>query len=372
MGFRFRKTVKMGPVNLNFSKSGIGTSIGGKGFRVGVNSKGKSYTSASIPGTGISYTSYGKSSPKNKSYVTPSLHYTTLGKQFYNPNNLSSTYFELPVEYTQMTGQNGCLSTVLFLGAIVLCFTITPIGLIALVGFFFYQYRIAKIPQNVRNNTLKQAQKSFANYKYIDVIAKLLPVNFTNPDDFAICHLIGLSNYNLGKYKDAIEYLETAHRSNTSDLRTLFFIGNSHYLLKTEDDINKSILNFEKFLEIDPKNEHVKFCIAKNLFDVKEYESAIFYLQGINESSSNYLKSINTIAACFFESAQYELAIESLKKAPLLKRNLDEDLKVTHYMLGKTYDKLGDKQSAIKHLNRIYAQDISYEDVSERIKSLNA
>lgn len=33
MGFRFRKSVNLGPLRVNFSKSGVGYSVGGKGFR---------------------------------------------------------------------------------------------------------------------------------------------------------------------------------------------------------------------------------------------------------------------------------------------------------------------------------------------------
>jgi hypothetical protein len=38
-----RKSVKFGPCRVNLSKSGVGTSFGVKGLRVGVNSKGKTY-----------------------------------------------------------------------------------------------------------------------------------------------------------------------------------------------------------------------------------------------------------------------------------------------------------------------------------------
>lgn len=55
MGFRFRKSVNFGPFRLNFSKSGVGYSVGGKGFRVTKTATGKTRTTASIPGTGISY-----------------------------------------------------------------------------------------------------------------------------------------------------------------------------------------------------------------------------------------------------------------------------------------------------------------------------
>lgn len=50
MGFSFRKSVKIGPVRLNASKSGLGVSVGVKGARIGVNSKGKVYGSAGANG----------------------------------------------------------------------------------------------------------------------------------------------------------------------------------------------------------------------------------------------------------------------------------------------------------------------------------
>lgn len=55
MGFRFKKSIKAGPVRVNFSKSGVGYSVGGKGFRVTKNANGGVRTTTSIPGTGISY-----------------------------------------------------------------------------------------------------------------------------------------------------------------------------------------------------------------------------------------------------------------------------------------------------------------------------
>jgi hypothetical protein len=53
MGWNFRRSVKLGPLRINASKSGIGYSIGDRGFRIGKDAKGRSYTAASIPGTGI-------------------------------------------------------------------------------------------------------------------------------------------------------------------------------------------------------------------------------------------------------------------------------------------------------------------------------
>lgn len=55
MGFSFRKTVKLGPVNVTLSTGGISTSIGGKGIRVTHRADGANQVTASIPGTGLKY-----------------------------------------------------------------------------------------------------------------------------------------------------------------------------------------------------------------------------------------------------------------------------------------------------------------------------
>lgn len=71
MGFRFRKSVKAGPFRINFSKSGIGYSFGGKGFRVTKKAGGGTRTTASIPGTGISYVKDHGSGKKKASGSAP-------------------------------------------------------------------------------------------------------------------------------------------------------------------------------------------------------------------------------------------------------------------------------------------------------------
>lgn len=58
MGLRYRKSINLGGgVRINLSKSGVGYSFGGKGYRVTKTAKGTTRRTASIPGTGISYVS---------------------------------------------------------------------------------------------------------------------------------------------------------------------------------------------------------------------------------------------------------------------------------------------------------------------------
>jgi hypothetical protein len=49
MGWTFRRRIKLGPINLNFSRSGIGLSAGAGPFRSGVDAKGRHYTNVRGP-----------------------------------------------------------------------------------------------------------------------------------------------------------------------------------------------------------------------------------------------------------------------------------------------------------------------------------
>lgn len=71
MGIRFRKSKNIGPFRFTLSKSGISTSVGVKGFRVTKTASGRVRTTASIPGTGISYI---KETSANKQKQTPKNH----------------------------------------------------------------------------------------------------------------------------------------------------------------------------------------------------------------------------------------------------------------------------------------------------------
>ena len=76
MGMRFRKSIKLGGgTKLNLSKSGVGISTGVKGFRVSKNTSGRSRVTASLPGTGLSYTKeYGSSGSSGNSQSAPTHH----------------------------------------------------------------------------------------------------------------------------------------------------------------------------------------------------------------------------------------------------------------------------------------------------------
>ena len=53
MAWRFRRSTKIGPFRFTATKRGFATSVGVRGARIGVNSKGQVRATGGIPGTGI-------------------------------------------------------------------------------------------------------------------------------------------------------------------------------------------------------------------------------------------------------------------------------------------------------------------------------
>jgi hypothetical protein len=96
MAWYLRKSVRLGPVRFNLSKSGIGTSIGVKGFRVGVRPNGKSYIHAG--GYGLYYRQE-LGGGEGDGRTNPQIH----------PQTPSPTYVEPPkpgtIEYTTASSQ---------------------------------------------------------------------------------------------------------------------------------------------------------------------------------------------------------------------------------------------------------------------------
>ena len=104
MGFRFRKSIKIGGgFRINLSKSGIGYSWGIKGLRLTKTAKGKNRATASIYGTGISFsTETGKKqvnfhSPAESSSQTNDVDYSNYDKI----ENINTRFSKdlLPKEY---------------------------------------------------------------------------------------------------------------------------------------------------------------------------------------------------------------------------------------------------------------------------------
>lgn len=93
MGLRFRKSISLCKgVRLNFGKTGASISVGGKGYRKTINTKGQVTTSVGIPGTGIYYTDT-KSLKNDKSSRSSSSRNSNYTQDYSQSNNMDDAMY---------------------------------------------------------------------------------------------------------------------------------------------------------------------------------------------------------------------------------------------------------------------------------------
>ena len=154
MGFRFRKGINLGKgFRINLSKSGIGYSIGGKGFRYTKKANGGYRETYSIPGTGLSWIKeHGKSKNSNQSLQEDnnvennSVNENEIDKQYlYSIENNISTSADIRYEAFLQAIRNFIKLNYLFSFIVILLFIVFIISLnttIDTVNIAYFHYFI--------------------------------------------------------------------------------------------------------------------------------------------------------------------------------------------------------------------------------------
>ena len=108
-----------------------------------------------------------------------------------------------------------------------------------------------------------------------------------------------------------------------------------------------------------------------NLLDeaIGEFQKA-YQLAERAKSYSNYVRCCTLLAHCFLEKNLPPLAVrwlENALKAPGLEQ---EDILALRYEIGAAHEMAGDKKAALGSFMDVYAHNIDYRDVAERIRDL--
>ncbi|SET16180.1 Protein of unknown function [Natronincola peptidivorans] len=338
MGLRFRKSVNLGKgIRLNISKSGLGVSSGVKGLRMGVGPRGIR-TTASIPGTGISYVKEKSLKQSKSSKEKRRLEVTS--KDLYSP------YMPQEVPHTLRSKQYHLQSLLGLIGigfifASFKSLSFLIIGLLCIYGKGAWRKKTDFAAKNYQD-----AVNYFKTKKYeacIEAIDHVLSHPNASQDlslTKAECCL------ELGKLEKAYTiYKDFFHRLDTNSLSSLYYWPPKATTIAMA--VEKGDYDFAlKLLETLPEEieEHINFPLWKN------------YYKGL----------------CFIGKHQYEIAVEAFKNAIGRKRRMEEPYIDCHYYLGVAYAKLGKMSLAQQRFQRVYSANTSYKDIAAIITALEA
>lgn len=368
MSFRFRRTLKISPgVRLNFSKSGISTTVGRRGAGVTMGKRG-TYANTGIPGTGMSYRTRvdgGKSSSRRTAaYSTTS-------------NQTSVNYFKDSLKSVKsiFDALSGWLWKIGIISFFILLFVNTD--LIALSGLFItggvvaWIYASSTEPGKARR-FIQRAEKYVKADEHEKGLECIIMANELNPTSVIKDDIIELSSF-LEKYDLLIRYLEVREGKDMDDY---LLLGHSHLAI---GDFDKTVEYFELIADQVEESanttmkESFYFKYGAALAKSGREKKGIEYLQKVNEGSEDYyVQAIKFIGACFCSLKMYDLAIEKL--GPYIrsrKLNNIDHLEIA-YFLGVACLRVGDKKRAKTWLNKVYAQDASFKDIDKLLGELAA
>jgi len=99
-------------------------------------------------------------------------------------------------------------------------------------------------------------------------------------------------------------------------------------------------------------------------------EEAISSFQQALRASADHLPTYEVMGQTFIEMGQPEAAVRSLQRALEITAGVEDEFVGIYYYLARAFEALARKDSAIEYYDRVFALDINFADVTERLREL--
>jgi len=118
-----------------------------------------------------------------------------------------------------------------------------------------------------------------------------------------------------------------------------------------------------------PNDLGFKFEYGRLLFEQGKLDEAIGQFQQAQRNPQRRIDALYLMGRCFKAKGQYDIAAAQLQKAEEELPTMDSQKMAILYELGETLEAQGDMEQALSHFKQIYAVDIGYKDVAEKIEA---
>ena len=117
-----------------------------------------------------------------------------------------------------------------------------------------------------------------------------------------------------------------------------------------------------------PNDLQFKYEFGELLYARERYTDAIQQFQLAQRNPQRRVRALFYLGLCFAHKDQYDIAIEQLQKAVSELTLMDDTKKDVLYELGVVHEKAGHRDEAAACFKDIYAADIGYRDVAEKVE----
>jgi tetratricopeptide (TPR) repeat protein len=139
-----------------------------------------------------------------------------------------------------------------------------------------------------------------------------------------------------------------------------------------EADFAKMLSQFkEKVTEnLDSSDVRAHYDLGTAYKEMGLLDEAISSFQAALRASADHLPTYEVMGQTFIEMGKPEAAVRSLERAVESANTVEDELVGIYYYLGRAYEALDNKTSAVEFYDRVFALDINFADVTERLREL--
>jgi tetratricopeptide (TPR) repeat protein len=119
-----------------------------------------------------------------------------------------------------------------------------------------------------------------------------------------------------------------------------------------------------------PENAQIYYDLGIAYLEMGLYDEAVQYLQFSSRDSDFRMRSCNMLGLCFLDRDMAGVAIKEFERALNTPNITEEESVGLYYNLSLAYERAGENRKALDELTRVYAVNIGYLDVKERLERL--
>lgn len=216
--------------------------------------------------------------------------------------------------------------------------------------------KIAKEPKNV-NYYRALARVYIQNKRFDEALATFADAKKINPSDPELDR--NWADTKIKAYEAEIESLNAQGKDDEA----------------YDKAVEKAQFAFDDLLrrvEAYPNDLGLRYELGVMYYDNEAYDDAIQQFQLAQKSPKHRLEALYHLACCFKAKGQPDMAVMQLDAANSQLPTMDDLKKRVVYTLGQIAEEAGDLDKAFDYYKDVYAADIGFQDIGERMQRLHA
>jgi len=223
--------------------------------------------------------------------------------------------------------------------------------------------------------TLAQTlQRTGAEARAKAVFQQVLSIEPTNPEALAALEAAGAPTREVKEVAASEDYVDLGSLilGDEEEKTTRFVVAYEEPSGDEAADFKKMLSQFkekvaENFDSTDVKAHHDLGTAYKEMGLLDE---AIEEFQQALRAAADHLPTYELLGQVFMEKGENEAAVRVLTRALEVEFEVEDELLGIYYYLGRAHQDLGQKAQAVDFYDRVFALDINFADVTERLRTL--